>query len=208
MAWWRTLLKVICSILLVASIILCMISFSASTTLSYGSLKPMIADAIKQSMPEANETQIMEEFDEIYYKQYDCALIDCIAESQDEGQIMVLASEHAAKSFKAYSNYFLIAIFVLILIIILISDPKYNFLATLGIDFTAAGGLPLMAIMALKSKMPTGAEAQLITQLITSLTQYFIITLIAGIAILLIAKPIARKMHRKKKAKAQEEEEE
>lgn len=47
MAWWRGFLKVIFSILLVASLILLVMSFSMSQTITHDKLKPIFAEAIK-----------------------------------------------------------------------------------------------------------------------------------------------------------------
>jgi hypothetical protein len=57
MAWWRGLLKVIFSILLVVSLILLVATFSMSKTVTHDNLRPVFADAIKPSI-ETNDTNL------------------------------------------------------------------------------------------------------------------------------------------------------
>lgn len=58
MAWWRGLLKVVCSILLITALILCIASFSASRLVSYENLKPAFIGVVKQNFPVINETTL------------------------------------------------------------------------------------------------------------------------------------------------------
>lgn len=57
MAWWRGLLKVIFSILLVAALILFAMAFSVSKTITHDNLKPVFTDALKPGI-QTNDANI------------------------------------------------------------------------------------------------------------------------------------------------------
>lgn len=58
MVWWRTLLKIICSLLLITSLIFFIISLSFSQTLSYSNLKPVLTKTFKEQMGQIDQTEL------------------------------------------------------------------------------------------------------------------------------------------------------
>jgi hypothetical protein len=150
-------------------------------------------------------------FDQIYYRQYNCPLIDCLRTLPQDQKFIMLISDFASKTLKTNTTYLLIISLILILFIILLSVPKYTLFAALGVDFIIAG-LPYFAVkFAAPAFLPGLSEQQtaiapLIRQFFNFISTYFMIALIAGI-LLLIAGIVIRISSGKKQSRKKKEEE-
>lgn len=255
--WWRSLLKVLISILLIASLILFVLTFSLSKTISYEKLKPVVSEAIKETIMEniTDENEIEEIrteliknctnedinkeveievpigkdvekvtmkcseikistpqqtidifanslFDKIYYKEYNCALVDCLKNppaSIKGNEPIIFISNMASKEFKKYANYLFIIAIILILLIIVLSVPKYGALTTLGIDFLIAS-LPFFIFKFVLTKISLPEViAGIIKQFFNFVSICFLVIMIIG-AILLVA-GIFSVLYKKRKVK-------
>jgi hypothetical protein len=140
-------------------------------------------------------------FDQLYYKSYDCAFIDCLrAFEEPEERAAVLLSAHANSFFNSIAIYLLIATVLGAMIVAVAAGNIPGALKALGICLIIVG-VGYFALGPIRDMLPIPPEAAataaaLLDPPFATLATNFMYTLIAGIAML--ASGIAADLMRKR----------
>lgn len=147
-------------------------------------------------------------FDSIYYRDYSCSLIDCFNEKQSfEGKALVFISKYANNFFAAASFILLIATLLFLVLIVLLSQPKYTAFYAFAPIFMIVG-LPFIAFAILKAKVASifGDLSSMAVPLINPLFVNFLFVFCLGVVFLVFAIIFAVK-HKEARDNFEEEEE-
>lgn len=128
-------------------------------------------------------------FDDIYYKKYNCSVLECLQERNDTEKAMIIFSETANNYFKNILNYFIIGT-VIGAIILLVSAKGWGIPKSFGVCLVSVG-IPYFVINIIKGMLPIPQEAiqvagPVINQIFDLISIKFLIVFVIGIAVLVI----------------------
>ncbi|MBI5872086.1 hypothetical protein HZB88_03285 [archaeon] len=126
-------------------------------------------------------------FDNIYYKKYDCSFIECL-QKPDQEKFSVIISSEAHSFFTGLQNFlFLISGVGLVMMLVSI-ETWWNRLKAAGVSLLSIA-LPFFVLILLKDRiLPVSGDvktavAPIIDQLFGSMSDIFLVMLIAGVVL-------------------------
>jgi hypothetical protein len=127
-------------------------------------------------------------FDKIYYKEYDCEFIQCYQQSDSQGKISLFSTSLANQFFKKVLIYLWIGTGVFGLIL-LISSKGWEIPKDFGKSLIVVG-MPIIFTKFLKEKInlptETSAAQPLIDKLLNSISNVYLIAIVAGAVLVVI----------------------
>lgn len=151
---------------------------------------------------EINEEQINEQFDQIYYAEYDCDFIDCILDSEKGNNMQVIFSQKAAQFLGEMANI-LIILSIVTAVILFFSTEGWGRVKAFGISFIFVGISYFVIIISQNSlsSAELSVAKPLLDVLLGSMSLYYLVFLILGIALTIAGYVVPRSYYGKKVSK-------
>jgi hypothetical protein len=198
MAWWRTLLLSVATLILTFALGFSVLSLAFSKLTSEETLRPFVG-TIAASQGASQETANAE-FDRIYLAQYPCGgILGCVRSPPKEGLGVVLVSKTGHDFFAQMTGYTIVVALLAIVAILLAAETWGSRLRAVGVPAIISGlniALKPVTQTAIMNGLPPDSVpfvTPLLNTVFSTFTFYYAIILGVGIVLTAVGYVIARR---------------